>query len=112
MCSIQNAAVYRILHLAGFDNRVDGEKVNLQRAAGHGVNTIHVGLSVLQENAAAPGRLHLQCSCVVCGNRWRGQCSRPYNGRAAQEFSTVQSVSHISSQGFLESGDTQWVAKR
>ena len=84
---------------------------NFQRAAGHGVNTIHIGLRILQEYAAAPGCLHFQCGCVVCGNRWRRQCCGTYNGRAAQEFSTIQSVSHVSSQGFLESDDTQCAAR-
>ena len=65
MCGVQNTAVHRVLHLAGFDNRVDGQKVNFQRAAGHGVNTIHIGLRILQEYAAAPGCLHF--SMWLCG---------------------------------------------
>jgi hypothetical protein len=60
MGRIQHTAVYGILHLTGLDHRVDGQEVDFQVFAGHGVNPVDVGLGVLQENTATPGSLHLQ----------------------------------------------------
>ena len=59
MGSIKHAAVNRILHLAGLYHRVHRQQVDFQILGRHRVYTIDVGLGILEENATAPGGLHL-----------------------------------------------------
>ncbi len=90
MGRVQNAAMHRILHLAGLDDRVDRQQVDRQGAARHLVDAVHVGLCVFKENTAAPGCLHLQCHTlgrVDCRGR---QSTGTHKRRAAQELPAIQ----------------------
>mmetsp|Transcript_23824 Transcript_23824/g.43009 ORF Transcript_23824/g.43009 Transcript_23824/m.43009 type:complete len:494 (-) Transcript_23824:998-2479(-) len=98
---VQNAAVDRVLHLAGFHNGVDRKHFDGQRPARHLVDAGCKGLRVFQKDTAAPGRLHLERRAMAVRNCGRGQCGGANNGGTAQKLSAVKCVCHVSSQGIL-----------
>ena len=84
MSAIQDATVYGILHLTGFDHGVDRQQVDLKIFTCHGVHAIDVALGVFKENAATPGRLDLESngSCTsdvrhrnCAGSTGNGNCT-------------------------------------
>ena len=60
MRAVKNAAVYRILHLAGLDHRVNRQQFDLHALAGHLVHTLNIVIGIFKEDAAAPGCLNLE----------------------------------------------------
>ena len=71
MRGIQNAAVDRVLHLAGLNDGIHWQKFDLERAAAIASHAVDIGLGVFQEDTATPGGLHFQCCAVVFCDSWR-----------------------------------------